>query len=213
MIDSLPIGPNQFRLALAQYSDELSTEFMLDTYRRKGPMVNHIRNYFTLKGGGPVQVGDALSEAYETFFQKSADEKEKQNVIVILTSAPSEDDVREAARSLHSLGVKIIAIGTKEASYNELFEMATPPYHYKNPVIEELPKFSEYMPQIIDDIIQVNISDLVEISTLDYSDIAVQEGKLCYFMSVPWRVIIIFNILIKKINQKNWTILHCISKC
>lgn len=213
MIDSLPIGPNQYRLALAQYSDELSTEFMLDTYRRKGPMVNHIRNYFTLKGGGSVQIGDALDGAYETFFQKSADEKKKQNIIVILTSAPSEDDVGKTARSLQSLGVKIIAIGTKEASYNDLFEMATPPFHYKNPVIEELPKFSEYMPQIIDDIIQVNISDLTEISTLDFSDIAVQEGKQCYFMSFPWRVMIILNILMKKIHQKNWTILHCIYKC
>ncbi|KAK2517149.1 Col6a6 [Columba guinea] len=185
MIDSLPIGPNQYRLALAQYSDELSTEFMLDTYRRKGPMVNHIRNYFTLKGGGSVQIGDALDEAYETFFQKSADEKKKQNIIVILTSAPSEDDVGETARSLQSLGVKIIAIGTKEASYNDLFEMATPPFHYKNPVIEELPKFSEYMPQIIDDIIQVNISDLTEISTLDFSDIAVQEDTTDIVLLIP----------------------------
>ncbi|OPJ82088.1 collagen alpha-6(VI) chain isoform A [Patagioenas fasciata monilis] len=185
MIDSLPIGPNKYRLALAQYSDELYTEFMLDTYRRKGPMVNHIRNYFTLKGGGSVQTGDALNEAYETFFQKSADEKEKQNIIVILTSAPSEDDVQETARSLQSLGVKIIAIGTKEASYNELFEMATPPFYYKNPVIEELPKFSEYIPQIINDIIQENISDLMEISTLDFSDIAVQEDTTDIVLLIP----------------------------
>ncbi|KAK4827257.1 hypothetical protein QYF61_015704 [Mycteria americana] len=39
MIESLPIGPNQFRLVLAQCSDDLSTEFMLDIYRRKGPMI------------------------------------------------------------------------------------------------------------------------------------------------------------------------------
>ncbi|KAM9231006.1 collagen alpha-6(VI) chain-like [Leptosomus discolor] len=172
MIDSLPIGPNQFRLALAQYSDELSIEFMLDTYRRKGPMVNHIRRDFTLIGGSSVQIGNALNEAYETFFQKSADEKIKQQIIVILTSAPSEDDVQEAARSLQSLGVKIIAIGTEDSPYNELFEMATPSFHYK-PLIEELPKFSEHMPEIIDDIIRVNISDLISIP--DYSDIAVQE--------------------------------------
>lgn len=182
MIYSLPIEPNQFRLALAQYSDDFSTEFMLDTYRRKGSMVNHIRNDFTFHGGSSVQIGNALNEAYETFFQKSAHDKEKQQIIVILTSAPSEDDVQEAARSLQSLGVKIIAIGTKEAPYNELFEMATPPFHYKIPVIKELPKLSEYMPQIIDDITQVNIRDLISIP--DDNGIAVQEGKLCYFMSV-----------------------------
>ncbi|NXY74153.1 CO6A6 protein, partial [Glareola pratincola] len=160
MIDSLPIEPNQFRLALAQYSDDFSTEFLLDTYRRKGPMVKHIRNEFTFNGGSSVQIGNALYQAYETFFQKSADEKEKQQIIVILTSADSEDDVQEAAASLQSLGVKIIAIGTNEAPYNELFDMATPPFHYKIPVIE-LPKFSEYMPQIIDDIIQEDITDLI----------------------------------------------------
>lgn len=103
-------------------------------------------------------IGNALNDIYETFFQKSGDEKEKQKIILILTSEPSEAEVREAARSLQSLGVKIIAIETKETPYNELFEMATPPFHYKNPVIAELPKFSEYMLQIIDDIIQVNIS-------------------------------------------------------
>ncbi|XP_009638499.1 collagen alpha-6(VI) chain-like [Egretta garzetta] len=173
MIEGLPIGPNQFRLALAQYSDDLSTEFMLDTYRRKGPMVNHIRDDFALRGGSAVHIGNALNAAYETFFQKSAGEKEKQQIIVILTSAPSEDDVGEAARSLKSHGVKIIAIGTKEAPYNDLLEMATPPFHYINPVIEELPKFSEHMPQIIDDIIQANISDIINIP--DYNDSAVQE--------------------------------------
>ncbi|NXN48534.1 CO6A6 protein, partial [Rynchops niger] len=173
MIDSLPIEPNQFRLALAQYSDDFSIEFMLDTYRRKGPMVKHIRNEFTFNGGSSVQIGNALYQAYETFFQKSADEKEKQQIIVILTSAHSEDDIQEAATSLQNLGVKIIAIGTKEAPYKELFEMATPPFHYKIPVIEELPKFSEYMPQIIDDIIQEDITDLISIP--DYNETAVQE--------------------------------------
>ncbi|NWQ89105.1 CO6A6 protein, partial [Burhinus bistriatus] len=163
MIDSLPIEPNQFRLALAQYSDDFSTEFRLDTYRRKGPMVKHIRSDFTFNGGSSVQIGNALNAAYETFFQKSVDEKEKQQIIVILTSAPSEDDVRRAARNLQSLGVKIIAIGTKEAPYNELFDMATPPFHYKNPMIEELPKLSEYIPQIIDDIIQVDTRHLISI--------------------------------------------------
>ncbi|NXV22033.1 CO6A6 protein, partial [Cepphus grylle] len=172
MIDSLPIEPNQFRLALAQYSDDFSTEFMLDTYRRKGPMVKHIRNEFTFNGGSSVQIGNALYQAYETFFQKSADEKEKQQIIVILTSAHSEDDIQEAATSLQNLGVKIIAIGTKEAPYNELFEMATPPFHYKIPVIEELPKFSEYMPQIIDDIIQEDITDLIKCDGDLVADIA-----------------------------------------
>ncbi|XP_074006679.1 LOW QUALITY PROTEIN: collagen alpha-6(VI) chain-like [Numenius arquata] len=183
MIGSLPIEPNHFRLALAQYSDEFSTEFMLDTYRRKGPMVKHIRNNFTFNGGSSVQIGNALMEAYETFFQKSEGEKEKQQIIVLLTSAPSEDDVREAARNLQSLGVKIIAIGTKEAPYNELFEMATPPFHYKNPVIEELPKFSEYMPQIIDDIIQANTTDLISIPI--YNERAVQEGTTDIVLLLP----------------------------
>ncbi|NWY53904.1 CO6A6 protein, partial [Chionis minor] len=173
MIGSLPIEPNLFRLALAQYSDDFSTEFMLNKYRRKGPMVKHIRNEFTFNGGSSLQIGNALNKTYETFFQKSVDEKEKQQIIVILASAPSEDDVREAARSLKSLGLKIIAIGTKEAPYDELVEMATPTFHYKNPVIKELPKFAESMPQIIDDIIQVNTRDLI--STQDYNDIAVQE--------------------------------------
>ncbi|KAM6375888.1 collagen alpha-6(VI) chain-like [Alca torda] len=183
MIDSLPIEPNQFRLALAQYSDDFSTEFMLDTYRRKGPMVKHIRNEFTFNGGSSVQIGNALYQAYETFFQKSADEKEKQQIIVILTSAHSEDDIQEAATSLQNLGVKIIAIGTKEAPYNELFEMATPPFHYKIPVIEELPKFSEYMPQIIDDIIQEDITDLISIP--DYNDTAVQEDTTDIVLLLP----------------------------
>ncbi|NWT39174.1 CO6A6 protein, partial [Chroicocephalus maculipennis] len=172
MIDSLPIEPNKFQLALAQYSDDFSTEFMLDAYRRKGPMVKYIRNEFTFNGGSSVQIGNALYQAYETFFQKSADEKEKQQIIVILTSAHSEDDIQETATSLQNLGVKIIAIGIKEAPYNELFEMATPPFHYKIPVIEELPKFSEYMPQIIDDIIQEDITDLIKCDGDLVADIA-----------------------------------------
>ncbi|XP_075561939.1 LOW QUALITY PROTEIN: collagen alpha-6(VI) chain [Pelecanus crispus] len=183
MIENLPIGPNQFRLALVQYSDDLSIEFVLEAYRKASPMMNRIKNYFTFKGGSSVQIGNALNKAYETFFQKSADEKERQQIIVILTSAPSEDDVQEAARGLQSLGVKIIAIGTKEAPYNELFEMATPPFYYKIPVIQELPKFSEYMPQIIDDIIQEHNADLISIP--DYNDIAVQEDSTDIVLLLP----------------------------
>ncbi|XP_068789541.1 collagen alpha-6(VI) chain [Struthio camelus] len=176
MINSLPIGPKQFRLALAQYSDNVSFEFMLDTYGTKSSMVNHIKKNFTFTGGSSVQTGTALQKAYEMFFKESAGRKERQQIIVILTSAPSEDDIKEASMYLQSLGVKIIAIGTKEAPYSELFEMATQPFHYKNPLIQELPKFSENMPQIIADIIQVNVSDLMKIDITNLHDIAVQEA-------------------------------------
>ncbi|XP_062424460.1 collagen alpha-6(VI) chain-like [Rhea pennata] len=176
MINSLPIGPNQFRLALAQYSDEISVEFMLDTYQTKSAMVNHIRKNFTFTGGSAVKTGAALAAAYETLFQKSTNGKEKQKIVVVLTSAPSEDDVEDISTYLQSLGVKIIAIGTKEALHNELFEIATPPFHYKNPAMEELPKFSQNMPHIIADIIQVKVSDLMRTDLIDFSDTAVQEA-------------------------------------
>nr|XP_009686259.1 PREDICTED: collagen alpha-6(VI) chain [Struthio camelus australis] len=149
MINSLPIGPKQFRLALAQYSDNVSFEFMLDTYGTKSSMVNHIKKNFTFTGGSSVQTGTALQKAYEMYFKAPADGTDRNQVLVVLSSLPSDDDVEEPAKMLQDNGVKVIALGIREAVKQQLSLMATQSFSYYFPKEWELPMFSQNVSNII----------------------------------------------------------------
>ncbi|XP_059584780.1 collagen alpha-6(VI) chain [Alligator mississippiensis] len=167
-IDNLPVGPNQYRIALAQYSDDLHREFQLDTYNAKNLMLNHVKKNFVFRGGS-VRTGNALRKVHEIYFKRPASATGRNQILVVVTSASSDDDVEESAKILQSSGVKIIAVGTKEAPYDELALMATPLFYYKIPKIEELPVFSQHMPQIIEGI-NLDVNSAMQTTMFEVTD-------------------------------------------
>ncbi|XP_004692247.2 PREDICTED: collagen alpha-6(VI) chain [Condylura cristata] len=156
VINSLPIEPSKHRVALAQYSDSLHSEFQLSTFKSRNPMLNHLKKNFNFLGGS-LRIGNALREAHRTYFSRPTNGRDKKQfppILVVLASAESEDDVDEAARALREDGVRIVSVGLQRASEDSLRAMATPGFHFSLRTVRDLGTFSQNMTQIISDAAQ-----------------------------------------------------------
>uniref|UniRef100_A0A8C0LUU0 VWFA domain-containing protein n=1 Tax=Canis lupus dingo TaxID=286419 RepID=A0A8C0LUU0_CANLU len=151
MISSLPIEAHKYRVALAQYSDQLHSEFQLGTFKSRNPMLNHLKKNFGFVGGS-LRIGQALREAHRTYFSRpdsGRDKKQFPPILVVLASAESEDDVEEASKALRGDGVRIISVGLQSASEQELKAMATGQFHFNLRSARDLGAFAPNMTQII----------------------------------------------------------------
>ncbi|XP_036616386.1 collagen alpha-5(VI) chain [Trichosurus vulpecula] len=156
MINSLPIEANKFRIALAQYSDDLRQEFLLSTFKTKNAMLNHLKKNFDYIGGS-LRIGNALEKVHKTYFSGPESERDKKQfpqILVVLASAKSEDDVVGPAEALKRDGVKIIALGMQDASEENLKAMATSQYHYNLKAARNVGMFSDNMTRIIKETIK-----------------------------------------------------------
>ncbi|XP_066485258.1 collagen alpha-6(VI) chain-like [Tiliqua scincoides] len=155
MISGLPVGPNKYRLAVVQYSDDVHIEFPLDEYRTKNHMLNHLKKQFSFRGGS-LRTGNAIQKVHEMFFKTPR--KDRNQIVVVATSGVSEDDVERPAQSLQDDGVKIIALGIQAASPQELQRVATPPFYHVFETPKELVIFSQNMSEVIEAAIQMDSS-------------------------------------------------------
>ncbi|XP_066100764.1 collagen alpha-6(VI) chain [Saccopteryx bilineata] len=156
MINSLPIEANKYRVAVAQYSDRLHSEFQLSTYKSRNPMLNHLKKNFAFMGGS-LRLGNALREVHSTYFSgpvNGRDTKLFPPILVVLASAESEDDVEEASQALRRDGVRIISVGLQAAPEENLKAMATAQFHFHLRTARDLSTFSQNMTQIIKDAVQ-----------------------------------------------------------
>ncbi|KAK1332449.1 hypothetical protein QTO34_007126 [Cnephaeus nilssonii] len=156
VINSLPIEASKYRVALAQYSDKLHSEFQLNTFKSRNPMLNHLKKNFVFMGGA-LRIGNALQEAHRTYFSGPANGRDKKlfpPILVVLASAESEDDVEEASKALREDGVRIISVGLQKASEENLKAMATAQFHVNLRTVRDLSTFSQNMTQIIKDAVQ-----------------------------------------------------------
>uniref|UniRef100_A0A452STM3 Collagen alpha-5(VI) chain n=1 Tax=Ursus americanus TaxID=9643 RepID=A0A452STM3_URSAM len=150
-VSGLPVDAHKYRVALAQYSDRLHSEFQLATFKSRNPMLNHLKKNFGFLGGS-LRTGHALREAHRTFFSAPAggrDKKQFPPILVVLASAQSEDDVEEASKALREDGVRIVSVGLQSASEEELKAMATARFHFNLRSARDLDAFSQNMTQII----------------------------------------------------------------
>ncbi|ETE58757.1 Collagen alpha-6(VI) chain, partial [Ophiophagus hannah] len=152
MINNLPIGPNKYRLALVQYSDDIHVEFQLDDFRGKNPMLNHVKKTFSFRGGS-LRTGNAIQKIHKTIFK--ALRRDRHQVLIIITSGVSQDDVEGPATLMREDGVKIIALGMLSASEQELKSMATHPFSYHFDTLKDLQKFSSNILSVIESAVAI----------------------------------------------------------
>ncbi|XP_006038702.1 collagen alpha-6(VI) chain [Alligator sinensis] len=174
IINNLPVAPNKYRIALAQYSDDLQNEFLVDRYKTKTLMINHIRKNLVFKGGS-IRTGNALQKVRATYFKEPIHPSDKPQILVVVTSGTSEDDVKQAANVLKRSGVKIIAVGLQKASPEELQSMATQEFFYEYPTIRNLSEFSQNIPMIIKEVIQADVNGIIPTPTVDLETVEVCE--------------------------------------
>ncbi|XP_072902888.1 collagen alpha-3(VI) chain-like isoform X1 [Hemitrygon akajei] len=128
-IKDLNIGPNGIQIAVVQYSNTPSTEFYLNTYNTKTEVLEAL-NYLQPKGGGEANTGLALQFLIDYHFTPLSGSRAAQEVpqvMILLTSRPSSDDVRSGVFSVKKQGTFTFVIGVKLADAAEAKTIATDP--------------------------------------------------------------------------------------
>lgn len=157
-VSQMQIGVNQYRIGLAHYNDDLKVDFSLSTFKAKNPILNYLKNKFTFQGGS-LMMGNALGKIKESLFNEIniRDKSKYPPVLVVITSGPSLDEVQLSADALKEENVRIIAMGLKDASKNQLESMATSPRHaFMINNVRDLTTFSKDMVTTIQDVIKNN---------------------------------------------------------
>uniref|UniRef100_A0A4W4FGZ2 Collagen, type VI, alpha 4b n=1 Tax=Electrophorus electricus TaxID=8005 RepID=A0A4W4FGZ2_ELEEL len=129
LVSNFDIAPNKVRIGLVQFSDTPRTEFYLKTYENKQQILDYIRQ-LPYKTGG-TNTGLGLEFLLKSHFVEEAGSRAKWNVpqiSVVITDGNSQDEVEPHAQELRQKGIKLYAIGIKDADEKLLKQIANQPY-------------------------------------------------------------------------------------
>ncbi|XP_076841877.1 collagen alpha-6(VI) chain [Brachyhypopomus gauderio] len=150
LVSSFDIGPDKVRIGLVQFSDTPRTEFYLNTYEDKQNIVGYIRR-LPYKTGG-TNTGLGLEFLLKTHFVEEAGSRAKWNVPqigVVITDGNSQDEVEPHAQELRQKGVKLYAIGIKDADEKLLKEIANQPYDQHVYSVSDFAALQEILQNVI----------------------------------------------------------------
>uniref|UniRef100_A0A3P8ZT38 Collagen, type VI, alpha 3 n=1 Tax=Esox lucius TaxID=8010 RepID=A0A3P8ZT38_ESOLU len=125
-IDTMPIGPEQVQVGVAQFSNVPRLEIDLNSYGSKeelGTALGRIKP----RPGQAVNIGAALDFVRTNMLTADKGSRIQRGVpqlVLLLTSKKSSDDVRLAAEALQGMGVLTLAAGSKAADEQELKQIA-----------------------------------------------------------------------------------------
>ncbi|KAK9954343.1 hypothetical protein ABG768_016418 [Culter alburnus] len=136
------IGPQGVQIALSQYSGDPRTEWHLNNFTSREPLLEAIRN-FRYKGGNTF-TGQALIHALENNLKEEVGARPNTpQFLLLLTDGKSQDDAIAAANRLKNAGVEIIAIGVKNADEAELRQVASEPLELNVYNVNDFPLLSK----------------------------------------------------------------------
>lgn len=130
VVKNFEIAPNKVRVGMVQFSDTPKTEFFLNTYEEKQEILDYIKN-LPYKTGG-TYTGDALKFLLKNHFVEAAGSRANQmvpQIAFVITDGSSQDEVEPHAQELRQKGVKVYAIGIKDADEKFLKKLASQPYN------------------------------------------------------------------------------------
>lgn len=149
VISDLNVGPDATRVAVAQFSDNIQTEFDFAELPSKQDMLLKVKR-MRLKTGKQLNIGVALEEAVRRLFVKEAGSRIEEGIpqfLVLLAAGRSTDDVERPSVALKEAGVVTFAIKAKNADLSELERIAYSPQFILN--VESLPRISELQANIV----------------------------------------------------------------
>ncbi|XP_045560346.1 collagen alpha-3(VI) chain isoform X4 [Salmo salar] len=125
-VDSMPIGPDQVQVGVAQFSNTARLEIELNAYGSKEDLSAALGR-LKPRPGQVVNIGAALDFVRSNMLRPDKGSRIQQGVpqlVLLLTSKKSSDSVEQAAEALQRMGVLTLAAGTKTADEQELKQIA-----------------------------------------------------------------------------------------
>lgn len=152
VVQRLSVGANQDRVAVVQYSREPEVHFYLNTHSTKEQIVDSLKR-LSHKGGTTLNTGEALQYVRDNVFTDSAGSRRLQGVpqmLILLSSGRSSDNVDTPALALKQQGVLVIGIGAKNSDKSELQKISfDPSYALSVPEFSELPNMQEQLSSVM----------------------------------------------------------------
>uniref|UniRef100_A0A673KLX4 Collagen, type VI, alpha 3 n=1 Tax=Sinocyclocheilus rhinocerous TaxID=307959 RepID=A0A673KLX4_9TELE len=113
VVNRLDVRPERVRIGLMQFAERQRTEFYLNTHNTKQDVLSAIAQ-LRLMGGRALNTGAALQYALTNHFQPAAGSRGRegiQQVLVLITGGPSQDEVKRIADRVALEGVLTFAVG------------------------------------------------------------------------------------------------------
>ncbi|KAM8858169.1 collagen alpha-3(VI) chain-like [Synchiropus picturatus] len=178
--DGLDIDDDKVRVAVVQYSDDVTVHFYLNSHSSRRGVMNGIRS-IRHKGGRHRNTGAALQFVRERVFAGDSGGRRLEGVpqvLFLLTGGKSADDVTGPVSELRSMGVVLLAIGLKGAKRNELEKMAFSSGHIFNiPVFGDLLVIQPEIAARVEKDMRVETSSMVDSHNLQRDFVFLLDGS------------------------------------
>ncbi|KAK3568977.1 hypothetical protein QTP86_021372 [Hemibagrus guttatus] len=126
IVSGLDVRPERVRIGLFQFAEGQRTEFYLNSHNNKQQVLDNIAQ-LRLMGGNAVKMGAALRFALANHFEESAGSRRGQGVqqvLVIITGGPFQDEVSSIVDQVALSGVLTFAVGAGQVDESELKKIA-----------------------------------------------------------------------------------------
>ncbi|KAJ7406919.1 hypothetical protein WISP_130785 [Willisornis vidua] len=119
------VGEKAVRFAVAQYSDDPRVEFTFSQHT-DGPSVRRAIQQLNYKGGN-TRTGAGFRYIADNFFGPTQLRPGVPQICILITDGKSQDDAEGPAAKLKRQGIKVFAVGVKNADHKELIRVASTP--------------------------------------------------------------------------------------
>ncbi|XP_029315182.1 collagen alpha-3(VI) chain-like [Cottoperca gobio] len=153
VVNQLEVRPDRVQIGLLQFADRPKTEFYLNSYSSRQDVVNKI-SQLRLTGGSVLNTGTAMNYALENMFKTSTGSRRRQGVqqvLVLITGGPAQDQVKSVADKLALAGVLTFTVSSGQADEALMKAVAfVPDLAYHETSFSNLPAMAELiMPKLI----------------------------------------------------------------
>lgn len=142
MVESFSVSEHQDRVSVVQFADNPDVNFYLNSHKTKTDTINAIDN-LRHKGGRSLNIGEALQFVRHSVFTSSTGSRRLEGVpqiLILLSSKPSTDNVRSPAFALKEHDIVSVGVGVGDANLSELEMIAFKPgFTYKVNDFSKLP--------------------------------------------------------------------------
>uniref|UniRef100_A0A4W5NVM3 Collagen, type VI, alpha 3 n=1 Tax=Hucho hucho TaxID=62062 RepID=A0A4W5NVM3_9TELE len=122
IVDKLSVEENRDRVSVVQYADKPEAHFYLNSHKTKDAIINAVSK-MRHKGGRSLNTGAALQFVRHRVFTASSGSRRLEGVpqiLILLTSKKSRDDVKGPAVALKDLEIVSLGVGVGDANVREL---------------------------------------------------------------------------------------------
>lgn len=151
LVNQLAVDKDGNHVGLAQFSDGVEEEFLLNNNKTRNEILSSIRS-LRLKPKGVRQIGNAIEHARKNFFNTSTGSRLAQGfkqVLLVTSVGKSNDSVVRPSRTIRKDGMHVISVGLGKAEMEELDDISSPNQTYKM-TTQNLPQVLQKVKSVIE---------------------------------------------------------------